>query len=116
MSGSTIPEELRNMPFKQLWTELYEIMRLVGPNDVGPDLPNDMQIHDVINVSRLKADRTNHDPIYVTPHPTVKPQLRRRLDGGPVPPNRGRDCAFLVVREAGLGGGYAMDWGRTEKR
>jgi hypothetical protein len=30
--------------------------------------------------------------------------------------NEEQRAAFLVVREAGLGGGDAMDWGRTEKR
>jgi hypothetical protein len=50
----------------------YEIVRLVGPNAVELDLPNDMQIHDVVNVSRLKVDRTDNERIYVTPPPTVR--------------------------------------------
>jgi hypothetical protein len=50
----------------------YEVVRFINPNAVELDLPNDMQIHDVINVSRLKADRTNDERIYITPPPPVR--------------------------------------------
>jgi hypothetical protein len=50
----------------------YKIVRMVNPNAVELDLPNDMQIHDVVNVSRLKVDRTNDERIYVTPPPPVR--------------------------------------------
>jgi hypothetical protein len=45
---------------------------MVNPNAVELDLPNDMQIHDVVNVRRLKLDRTDNERIYVTPPPPVR--------------------------------------------
>jgi hypothetical protein len=50
----------------------YMIVRMVNPNAVELELPNDMAIHDVVNVSRLKLDRTNDERIYVTPPPPVR--------------------------------------------
>jgi hypothetical protein len=52
----------------------YEIVRMVNPNAVELDFPNDMKIHDVVNVSRLKVDRTDSlsERIYVTPPPPVR--------------------------------------------
>jgi hypothetical protein len=50
----------------------YKIVRMVNSNAVELDLPNDMKIHDVVNVSRLKVDRTDNERIYVTPPPPVR--------------------------------------------
>jgi hypothetical protein len=50
----------------------YEIVRFINPNAVELDLPNDMAMHDVVNVSRLKVDRTDTQRIYVTPPPPVR--------------------------------------------
>jgi hypothetical protein len=52
----------------------YKIVRMVNSNAVELDLPNDMKIHDVVNVSRLKVDRTDNsnERIYVTPLPPVR--------------------------------------------
>jgi hypothetical protein len=50
----------------------YTIRKMMNPNAVELDLPNDMQIHDVVNVSRLKVDRTDNDRIYVTPPPPMR--------------------------------------------
>jgi hypothetical protein len=50
----------------------YEVVRFINPNAVELDLPNDMKVHDVINVSRLKADRTNNERIYITHPPPVR--------------------------------------------
>jgi hypothetical protein len=50
----------------------YQIVRMTNPNAVELDLPNDMAIHDVVNVSRLKLDRTDDERIYVTPPPPVR--------------------------------------------
>jgi hypothetical protein len=50
----------------------YEVVRFINPNAVELDLPNDMKIHDVINVSRLKAARANDERIEITPPPPVR--------------------------------------------
>jgi hypothetical protein len=46
----------------------YEILRIRG-NAVELDLPNDMMIHDTVNVSRLKIDRTDNSRIAWRPPP-----------------------------------------------
>ena len=50
----------------------YTIVRMVGPNAVELDLPRDMKIHDVINVSRLKLDCSSTDRILKPPPPPIR--------------------------------------------
>jgi hypothetical protein len=45
---------------------------LINLNAGELDLPNYMATHDVVNVSRLKVDRTELERIYVTPPPPVR--------------------------------------------
>jgi hypothetical protein len=45
---------------------------MINLNPGELDLPNGMAIHDVVNVSRLKVDRTDKERMYVTPPPPVR--------------------------------------------
>lgn len=83
----------------------YKIVRMINQNAVELDLPKDMKIHDVVNVSRLKLDKTTRERIYITPPPPVRTSrggtsyiIERIVDHRPETKNK-KNMEYLVKWE-----------------
>jgi hypothetical protein len=59
----------------------YKVIKFVGPNAVELELPNDMRIHDVVNVGRLKIDNTRNAERISVPPPPPPPPVRATKTG-----------------------------------